>query len=193
MPSACSVNPRLSPAARAWAQGPVRWLMLPAEEREFERLQSDAEARLFVEEFWRRRDPAPGSPANPARRTFEDRVKAADRTYVEEGVRGSMTDPGRALILLGPPPLLRYGHRNAPAWRPTASASGPMPVRNLVVESWEYPYSDLDPSLVALLEDKGEPAVVLDFVVTDHHTRLMEGEEFLKLAAQAMVELVPEP
>lgn len=165
--------------------------MLPAEEREFDRLRSDAEARLFMEEFWRRRDPDPESPQNPVRRTFESRVTAADHAYAEPGIRGSLTDRGRALILLGPPPHLRYGHRPAPAWRQTSA--GPMPTRQLVVESWEYPDTELNPALVALLEDKGQPTVVLDFIVTEDHTRLIEGEEYLKLAAQALVRLVPEP
>lgn len=165
----------------------MRWLLLPAEEREFERLRSDAEARLFVEEFWRRRDPTPGSPANPARHTFEQRVKAADRTYGEPGLRGSLTDRGRALILLGPPPHLRYGHRPAPAWRQTSA--GPMPTRDMVVESWEYPYTELPPSLVALLEDNGQPTVVLEFIVADDHSRLVEGEKYLDLAAQALVRI----
>jgi hypothetical protein len=45
-------NLRLSEPVRAWTAGPVRWLMLPAERDELARLASDAEAAIFVREFW---------------------------------------------------------------------------------------------------------------------------------------------
>jgi GWxTD domain-containing protein len=186
-----TANPRLSPAMRAWAQGPVRWLMLGPEVHELERLQSDAEARLFIEEFWRRRDPDPEGLTNPARETFRRRVDAADKTYGEGVVRGSMTDRGRALILLGAPPLLRHGHRPAPApsWR--RDSAGPMPVRNLVMESWEYAPRDLWPALNALLDERQESGVTLSFVIEGDRARLVDGEDYLELAAQATVRLVP--
>lgn len=178
-------------AVREWAQGPVRWLMLPAEERELRRLQSAAEGKRFIEEFWRRRDPTPQVPGNPTRDVFEQRVRAADLAYADEDVRGSLTVRGRALVLLGPPPLLRHGHHVAPAWRHGRRGGGAMPVRKLVIESWEYGRGDVVPALAALLEEQGEGGVTLSFLLEEDGARLMEGEDFLELAAQATVQLVP--
>ncbi len=48
-------QPPLPPELQAWAQGPARWLMLPAELREFSHLHDPAAARAFIEDFWRRR------------------------------------------------------------------------------------------------------------------------------------------
>jgi len=174
---------------RAWAQGPVRWLLLPAEQREFERLESDGEARLFIEEFWRRRDPKPGSAANRAREDFLLRVAQADDAYREGERRGSLTDRGRALVLLGPPPLLRHGYRAAPApvWRDRTGRA--MPVRSMTIESWEYARRDLPASLVALLDGAGEEGVRITFSLGDDGARLIDGEHYLELAAQATVRL----
>jgi GWxTD domain-containing protein len=160
--------------------------MLPAEVREFERLRSDAEVSLFAEEFWRRRDPEPEVEGNPARDRFRERVTAADRLYAEGSVRGSLTDRGRALVLLGPPSLLRAGRRTSPAWRPADARRESMPVRRIPVETWEYGVGDLPPHLAARLD--GARAVSLTFEVGDR-TRLVEGGDYLQLAAEAMVRL----
>lgn len=183
-------NPRLSPAMRAWAEGPVRWLMLPAELREFERLMSDGEARLFVDEFWRRRDPDPATAGNRVREDFLLRVAQADDAYGEGETRGALTDRGRALVLLGSPPLLRHGYRTAPTpvWRDRTGR--PMSVRSVALESWEYATRDLPPALVALLDAEGKEGVKITFAVGDQGARLIEGERFLELAAQASVRLV---
>jgi GWxTD domain-containing protein len=175
---------------RAWAEGPVRWLMLPSEAREFERLVNDGEARLFVDEFWRRRDPDPGSDENRVREEFLLRVAQADDAYREGERRGAMTDRGRALVLLGSPPLLRHGYRAAPApsWRDRTGR--PMPVRSMAVESWEYADRDLPAALVALLDAEGEGGVKITFAIGDQGARLIEGERYLELAAQATVRLV---
>lgn len=192
--AACSSlgGPTSTAEVRAWSQGPVRWLLLPAEERQLQRLRSAAEGNRFMEEFWHRRDPTPQLPGNPARDAFEQRVRAADLAYTDGEGRGSLTPRGRALVLLGPPPLLRHGHHTAPAWRPGRRAAGTMPVRRMVVETWEYGRGDLPPALVALLEARGESGVTLDFLLEGDGARLMEGEEYLELAAQAHVRLVPE-
>ena len=106
-------------------EGPTRWLMLPDEARQYRRLQTTREVVDFVEAFWRRRDPDPDKPGNEFAKTFYERVEAADRLYSEGGTRGSLTDRGRALVLLGPPPVLRYGQKKVPAWDPGRRAAPP--------------------------------------------------------------------
>ncbi len=61
-----------------------------------------------------RRDPDLEKPGNECAKTFYQRVEAADRLYSEGGTRGSLTERGRALILLGPPPVLRYSQKRVP-------------------------------------------------------------------------------
>jgi GWxTD domain-containing protein len=57
----------------------------------------------FIGEFWKRRDPDPGTPVNEFRLEYEDRVAKAGAMFHGEGRPGWQTDRGRILILFGPP------------------------------------------------------------------------------------------
>ena len=111
-------------------------------------------------------------------------MEAADHLYPEAGTRGCMTDRGRALILLGPPPVLRYEQQEVPAWE--RGREGDRPVRDtrrIVVESWVYPRPELAPALAGLIDD--EPEVKVVFVVEPRRAYMVAGERFLELAARA--------
>jgi len=87
-----------------WSEGPVKWIMTPEEKAAWGNLTGGAERAEFVEKFWERRNPKPGSEDNVARTGFERRVAFADTYFqVDEQKRGSLTDAGMVFILLGPP------------------------------------------------------------------------------------------
>src|ERR1041384_5177475 len=67
--------------AAGLADGPTRWLMLPDEMRQVQRMRTNREAVDWLESFWRRRDPTPEEPGNDFAKTFYQRVEAADRLY----------------------------------------------------------------------------------------------------------------
>jgi GWxTD domain-containing protein len=177
------------PGAGALTDGPTRWLMLPEEQRQVRRLRTTREAVDFIEAFWRRRDPDPNTPGNEFSRTFYERVEAADRLYTERGTRGSLTDRGRALILLGPPPMLRYSQKKVPAWDPGRSGAPPIVQTHLLsLESWAYQLDELEPALRRLLEEESAaPEIVLVFAVDPRRTHLIEGDRYLEMAARAAV------
>lgn len=196
--TACGSTTATGPIA-AWAEGPVRWLMLPSERRQAGRLNSRREAVLFIEFFWRRRDPTPATPGNPFLQTFHDRVQAADKLYPEEGTRGALTDRGRALILLGAPPLLRQRVRTILVAQHDDDELGlDLPRRTesetekQILKDWVYPPDQLPPALVELLdEEERETGVVLTFLEGDRRTRLIEGEGYLDLAVEALATPAP--
>ena len=167
--------------------GPTRWLMGPEEHRKFRRLHTTREAVDFIEAFWRRRDPDPNSPGNEFSKTFYERVEAADSLYSEGGTRGSLTDRGRALILLGPPPVQRYFQKKVPGWDPgRPGAPSAVQTRILSLESWAYAVADLPPALQQRIqEDDGRAEIVLAFAVDPRHTYLIEGDKYLDMAARA--------
>lgn len=196
---ACQSPGRTSTAA-GLADGPTRWLMLPEELRQVQRMRTNREAVDWLETFWRRRDPDPARPGNEAAKVFYQRVEAADRLYSDGGMRGSLTDRGRALILLGPPPVLRYSQKRAPAWEPGRPGGKPaIQTRDVVLESWVYAPEDLPPGLRERIakEDPERTDLELVFLVEPRHTELLEGERILDLAVRAAVrdssEDKPEP
>ncbi|HEV2846912.1 MAG TPA: GWxTD domain-containing protein [Thermoanaerobaculia bacterium] len=163
--------------------------MLPEEQRQYRRLQNTRDVVDFIEEFWRRRDPDPGQPGNEFSKTFYERVEAADRLYSEETTRGSLTDRGRALVLLGPAPVLRYSQKRVPAWNPGKPGLPPaVQTHTLSLESWVYTVADLPPALRQVLEEDGpRPEIELVFAIEPRRIDLIEGEEFLEMAVRAAV------
>jgi GWxTD domain-containing protein len=192
---ACSGEPPPAPSPAAeLAAGPLRWLMLPEEAQQARRIRTHLEAAEFLDQFWRRRNPDPGGDGNECARLFHQRAAAADRLYGDDGTPGSLTDRGRALILLGSPTVLRYGQRQIPSWEPPpgrAGAPAGAPSRLVAVETWIYPLAELSPRLAAMLAagpaTAGTDATLVFLAEPRRHTRLLEGERVLELAARALV------
>lgn len=185
-------SPRASAGARLWIEGPVRWLVLPEELKAFRSLESAGEVVEFIEAFWRRRDPTPGEEDNPFRQAFQEREQAADQLYGEAGRRGSLTDRGRALILLGAPSLLRYRQVPVPVLDPGGRRGPERRKRWMTQEVWVYAPRDLPPALLELLpagEEDGEIALI--FVAEKSRAYMVEGEKICELAAQAAVRADP--
>jgi GWxTD domain-containing protein len=184
-------EPGVTSGARIWFEGPVRWLMQPEEMRRFRSLRTNRQALEFIETFWQRRDPTPGDPENPFRDTFLERASAADRLYSEEDRRGSLTDRGRTLILLGSPAVLRYQQRAVPTLETRRAGARPVASRRwLTVEVWSYPVDELPPNLAALLPDElqGGGSLNFSFVAEERRTYLLEGNRWLELAARAALQ-----
>jgi GWxTD domain-containing protein len=172
--------------AHAWAAGPARWLLLPQDEAGLAHVETNTDFAAFLGRFWSCRDASPGDDDNPFARLFAERVTAADRLYEEPELRGSLTPRGRALLLLGPPRFLRYSQRRAPTLE-GATGAGARPTRVLRVEIWGYLPRDLPPALATLVgaDLASEQELALTFLVSGRHTRQLEGQELLDLAARA--------
>lgn len=88
---------------KKWADGPVRYLMSYEEESKLLELKTPDEYARFITEFWRRRDPSPGTFENEYRRMFWARVSEANRRFRSSTTPGWKTDRGKIFILLGEP------------------------------------------------------------------------------------------
>lgn len=177
------VGPRLSATYSAWSKGPVRWLLLPEEAHAYARLGSDQAAEAFIVQFWRRRDPDPDTPQNPAADRFSERVAMADQVYGERHRRGALTERGGALILLGPPVYLRAAARQKPM---PASRDAPVrPTAPVLVETWGYPVSELPHGVPEILGRQAAARVELQFVIENERSYLASGKEVLSAAARA--------
>jgi GWxTD domain-containing protein len=86
-----------------WAAGAVGFLLTEQEKKDFAALGDDASRREWVFRFWKRLDPDPATPDNEYETEFYRRAQYADAHFSTETVRGSLSDRGRVLIVLGPP------------------------------------------------------------------------------------------
>lgn len=91
-----------SKAAQEWRNGPERWLLTSEEAKEWKRVATDADAVAFIDLFWARRDPTPGTPRNEFREEFLGRVRYADAKFTEKRRRGALSERGQVYIVLGP-------------------------------------------------------------------------------------------
>ena len=102
---ATSASAALSPAKADWGKGPAQYIMTAEEKAAWKNIQTDAAADEFIALFWARRDPTPATPRNEFQEDFDARVKTADAQFSHGRTKGSMTDPGRMLIIFGGPSL----------------------------------------------------------------------------------------
>src|SRR4030042_4812710 len=62
-----------------------------------------SERPRFIEEFWKSRDPEPGTEVNEYKIELLKRIAEAKHLFTEAGESGWLTDRGRIYILIGPP------------------------------------------------------------------------------------------
>ena len=85
-----------------WLNEDVVYLISDEERRAFDSLRFDEEREHFIEQFWLRRDPTPGTPENEFKVEHYERL-AYVNTRFAWAQPGWTTDRGRILILLGKP------------------------------------------------------------------------------------------
>jgi GWxTD domain-containing protein len=89
---------------RKWVTEEVGLLITEEEFEVFQRLDSEAKFERFVEDFWRYRDPTPGTPENEYFDLHYERLAYANKFFGRSSpLPGWRTDRGRAHILLGEP------------------------------------------------------------------------------------------
>jgi GWxTD domain-containing protein len=79
----------------------VRYIITRQEKKLFPSLGPE-ERKQFIEDFWKKRDPSPGTEENEFRDEYYARIEKANHLF-REGSSGWLTDRGRAYILLGDP------------------------------------------------------------------------------------------
>ena len=85
------------------ANDEVHFLLESEAEEQFV-LMHPGEQEAYLEDFWRRRDPTPGTAYNEALETFRARVRHANATFSRAGLeRGMFSDMGRVYIRYGEP------------------------------------------------------------------------------------------
>jgi len=89
---------------KKWLDEDVVYIITPKEREVFLQLDSDKERDLFIEAFWKHRDPTPGTPENEFKEEHYRRINHANRMFGwGEPKPGWKTDRGKIYIILGEP------------------------------------------------------------------------------------------
>ncbi len=120
---------------KQWLEKDVKYIITEEERAVFLKLQTDEEREQFVEQFWRRRDADPTTPAIEFREEHYRRIHYANEVFAA-GIPGWMTDRGRIYIKFGPPHRIETHPAGGPYDRPWHEGGGR--TSTYPFERWEY-------------------------------------------------------
>jgi len=95
---------KIPPNYKKWLEEEVVYIILPREKEVLFQLQTDRERDLFIEAFWKQRDPTPGTPENEFKQEHYRRINYVNHFFGRGTPKaGWKTDRGRIYIILGEP------------------------------------------------------------------------------------------
>ncbi len=95
-------SPPLATPYNKWLTEDVAYIITDQERAAFKSLTTDEERERFIEQFWLRRDPTPGTVENEFKEEHYRRIAYANEHFASS-VPGWKTDRGRIYIIYGPP------------------------------------------------------------------------------------------
>ena len=96
---------------RKWLNEEVVYIISQKEKEIFFKLESDRERDIFIEAFWKQRDPSPGTEENEFKTEHFRRIQYSNQWYGRgTSTPGWKTDRGKTYIILGKPETVEsYG------------------------------------------------------------------------------------
>lgn len=86
-----------------WANSPEAYFLTSEERREWKEIQSRENRQAFIDRYWLKRDPTPGTGKNEFRELVLARIKTADARFPIAKTPGSRTKRGMVFIVFGTP------------------------------------------------------------------------------------------
>ena len=122
-----------------WLTEDVAYIITDEERSAFRNLQADEEREHFIEQFWLRRDPTPGTPQNEMKEEHYRRIAYTNEHFsTANGLPGWKTDRGRIYITYGPPDQIESHAKGGSYQRPAAEGGGT--TSTFPFEQWRYPW-----------------------------------------------------
>ena len=122
---------------KKWLDDEVPYIITSTERAAFRKLATDDERESFIENFWERRNPNPGSPENEFKEEYYRRIAYANEHYAS-GIPGWKTDRGRIYITWGPPDEIDSHPSGGTYERPPEEGGGE--TSTFPFEDWRYRY-----------------------------------------------------
>jgi GWxTD domain-containing protein len=161
------------PTDEDWANSPEAYFLTSEEKQEWKGLRSSEGRYEFIERYWLKRDPSPGTPANEFQDLVRNRIRTADARYRVENTPGSRTAQGFVFVIFGTP-ARELGAHQAPLPTPGPPTLGgtSRPVGfvegNETTFVWAYE-RDRTPRLLEML---GIPELSVRFVAEPNRRRI---------------------
>jgi GWxTD domain-containing protein len=86
----------------AWVNEDVVYIIDDAERAAYLLLKTDEDRDKFIEQFWERHNPIPGSSTNAIKEEHYRRIAYANQHFAGDGIAGWRTDRGHMYIVYGP-------------------------------------------------------------------------------------------
>src|SRR5204863_502376 len=154
-------------AFKKWIDEEVPYIITKEERDAFKKLSTDEEKETFVEDFWNRRNPNPGSQENEFKEEYYRRIAYANEHFAS-GIPGWKADRGRIYIMYGPADEVDSHPSGGTYVRPQEEGGGQ--TSTYPFETWRYRY----------IEGIGEN-VMLEFVdptmTGEYHLTIDPGEK----------------
>jgi GWxTD domain-containing protein len=150
-----------------WASSPEASFLTAAERVEWKILDSRDSRQKFIERYWLKRDPSPGSERNEFHEMVLARIKTADQRFGIASTPGSRTARGLVSIVLGNPARTQNRLTAPPGADPTSRRIGvgvtplAIPEGNETTTTWFYE-PDRTPRILEVLH---RPAVAIRILV----------------------------
>jgi GWxTD domain-containing protein len=139
-------------AYRKWLNEDVAYIITDEERTAFKRAQTNDEREKFIEDFWLRRDPTPGTVENEMKEEHYRRIAFANERFAS-AIPGWKTDRGRIYIVYGPPDEIED--------HPNGTADVPVPF-----QQWRYRFiANIGKNVIVQFTDQnrdGEYRMTLD-------------------------------
>ncbi len=152
---------------KKWLDEDVRWIISDDERKAFLSLSNDEERDNFIEQFWRRRNPDPESPANSFREEHYRRIAYANEHFYG-GEEGWRTDRGHIYIVYGPPDSID-SHPSGGLYHRSMDEGGGQ-TDTFPFEVWHYKHIDG-------IGDNVEIEFVDTCMCSEYHMTLDRGEK----------------
>jgi GWxTD domain-containing protein len=122
---------------KKWLSDEVPYIITDEERGAFKKLSTDDEREQFIEQFWERRNPNPGSPENEFKEEYYRRIAYANEHYAS-GIPGWKADRGRIYIMYGPADEIEDHSMGGTYLRPPEEGGGQ--TSTFPFEQWRYRY-----------------------------------------------------
>jgi GWxTD domain-containing protein len=155
-----------------WSKSPEAYFLTSEERREWAQLKSRESRVDFIERYWLKRDPSPGTAPNEFRDLVRSRIQTADAKYPIGKKPGSRASQGYVFIVFGTPARVQQSHQ-APLERPRLDEFGVSPSAvgltegNETTITWYYD-TERTPKL---LETLNIPSLQINFVIEPNRPR----------------------